>query len=133
VVAVTWAILGFATLALGAIVGLALDARSARKEQLAARDLLDKAHEELRNVEGDLKVETAAHVATADELRKERLLRASAEAERNEAWRQARDHIIEEINAMGIADAAAIGNRLLSRPLPGTRLSETVDGALEKP
>jgi hypothetical protein len=125
---------GSATLALIALTTwLTYKLVASKDQQLAARDMLDSAHEQLRGVEGDLKAETAAHAATTDELRKEKLLRASAEAERNEADRRARDQLVEEINASGIGDAIALGNRLLSRPLPGARLSETPGNDLEKP
>ena len=104
-----------------------------KDDQILAIKRIDQLDEQLMHTQNDLNTETAAHAATSDELRKEKLLRASAEAERNEAWRQARDHIVEQINQSGIADAANLGNRILSAPLPGTRLSDTPGNDLEKP
>lgn len=104
-----------------------------KDDQLVLMMTLDKEREEKRNLENDLNAETAAHAVTEDLRKKERDLRASAESQRNDAWKEARAHAVEVINASGIADAVSLGNRILSAPLPGTRLSETPDGALEKP
>lgn len=125
---------GVSTLALvGVAVWLVYRTLSAKDAEIALAKLLDKEREDLRATRGALAVEEAAHTATRDLLGKEQSLRAEVEAQRNQAWRECRDHIVEQILASDIAGAVALGNRLLAQPLPGVRLSETADGALEKP
>lgn len=125
---------GISTLTLvGVVVWLVYKSFAAKDAELVANKALEKEREEHRSTRGELAVEEAAHTTTRDLLRKEQDLRADVEAQRNDAERRVRDHIIEQIASSGIADAVALGNRILSAPLPGVRLSETADGALEKP
>lgn len=116
-IALAWAFVGFAALALTAIATLAVLNHRSKNEQLACRDLLDAERERNRVLENDLRLETSAHAVTRDELRKERDLRASAESQRNDAYREARDHVIERIKKAGVADAQRIISDLLSAPL----------------
>lgn len=106
---------------------------SSKDAQIKIDDTLDKEREETRVVRGQLALEEAAHDATRKELAEEKDLRARAEAERNEAWRQAREDAVQRIEALDPAAAAALGNHILSAPLPGVRLSDTADGHLERP
>lgn len=85
--------------------------------------------------------DSAREVAEA-RLKIEQDLRASAESQRNDAWKEAREHAVEIIRTSGIADAVTLGNRILSAPLPvlrgvpplpKARLSDSGDTALEKP
>lgn len=125
---------GVSTLALvGVVVWLVYKAFAAKDAEIAVNKAFEKEREEHRETRGELQVEEAAHTATRDLLRKEQGLRAEVEAQRNDAERRVRDHIVDQIASSGIADAVALGNRILSAPLSGVRLSETVDGALEKP
>jgi hypothetical protein len=117
----------------GALIWCVYKLVRSKDDQILAIKRIEQLDTQLEHTRGDLNVETAAHVATSEELRKEKLLRASAEAERNEAIRRDREQIVEHLNSVGIADAAAIGNRILSAPLPGTRLSDTPGNDLEKP
>ncbi len=119
--------------AIAAIVTLALKLAGAKDDQIAAMDLLDKEREQHRVTRGELEVETAAHAATRDELRKEKQLRTDVEAQRNQCVREDRENTVKLIENSGIADAVHLGNRILSAPLPGTKLSESGDAALEKP
>jgi hypothetical protein len=122
------------TLALvGVVVWLVYKSFAAKDGELAASKAFEKERDEHRATRGELQVEEAAHTATRDLLKKEQDLRAEAEAQRNDAERRVRDEIVEHILASDIDGAVALGNRILSAPLPGVRLSETPDGALEKP
>jgi hypothetical protein len=119
--------------ALAAVIVLAFKLVASTKEQLAARDLLDAERKQLAIARAELATETAAHAVTSDELRKEKLLRTDVEAQRNQCVREDRENTIKLIEGSGIADAVSLGNRILSAPMPGVRLSKTADGALEKP
>jgi hypothetical protein len=134
VIEVLAGIAGATTLALVPLVAwLTYKLVRSKDEQILAVKRIEQLDSSLSEVRGELNTETAAHAATSDELRKEKLLRASAEAQRNDAERRVRDHVVEFISKSGIADAAALGNRILSAPLPGARLSETPGNDLEKP
>lgn len=125
---------GVSTLALvGVVVWLVYKSLAAKDSEMTAVRALDKEREEHRSTRGELAVEEAAHTVTRDLLKKEQELRASVESQRNDAERRVRDQIVEQILASDIAGAVALGNRLLAQPLPSVRLSETADGALEKP
>jgi hypothetical protein len=119
----TYAFLGALFLVTSAFITLAFLNRKDGRELIAARDMLDKEREETRKVRGELAVETAAHAVTSDELRKEKILRAGAEAQRNEAYRTARDHFVERIKKAKVADANHLIADLLSMPLPGVLVS----------
>lgn len=119
--------------ALVAVIVLALKLAAAKDDQIATLDLLDDERTRARQLEEDLRLEIGAHEVTQGELDKERYLRAEAEASRNECVRRDRENTVKLIEGSGIADAVSIGNRILSAPLPGARLSETGDTALEKP
>lgn len=80
------------------------------------RDVLEKTDERADRAESDLALETAAHAETRRLLAAERDLRAAVEAERNEAYRTARDHFIEQIKTSGVADAIAFVSRLSLPP-----------------
>lgn len=118
---------------IGLVAFLAYKLVRSKDEQLAARDLLDKEREEKNHAVNDLAVETAAHAETRRLLAAEKDLRAVAESQRNQAWKESREEAVRIIESSGVADAAHLGNRILSMPLPGARLSETGDSALERP
>lgn len=125
---------GVSTLALvGVVVWLVYKSLAAKDSEISLAKQLDKEREEHRSTRGELAVEEAAHTVTRDLLTREQALRADVEAQRNQAWRDCRDHIVEQIASSGIGDAVALGNRILSSPMPGVRLSEAGDSALEKP
>jgi hypothetical protein len=107
-----------------AFVTLAFLNRKDGRELLAARDLLDGERAEHRKTHGELDVETAAHAVTSDLLRKEKELRASAESQRNEAYRTARDQIVERIQKAKVADANRIVADLLNMPIVVPKLPE---------
>jgi hypothetical protein len=114
------AIGGGGTLLFGiAFITLAFLNRRDARDLLNARDLLDSKDEELTKVRGELLLESATLVTTQDELRKEKNLRASAEAERNDAYRTARDQIVERLKKGNVADANHLITDLLSMPLGG--------------
>lgn len=114
------AIAGVSTgIGLIAVIVLAFKLSGAKDEQLAARDMLDQEREQHRKTRGELDVETAAHKATGDELRKEKALRADAEAQRNEAYRKEREDVVAIIEKSNVADAQRLVASLLARPLPG--------------
>lgn len=133
--------LGLAAASVAGLIAFAWRADSRASDLLATRKLLDVEHEHHRTTRGELNAEIAAHVVTRGELAKEKTLRASVEAQRNQAWRYARENAVAIIEASGIADAVSLGNRILSAPLPGSvpdavpivPLSESGDAALEKP
>ena len=54
-----------------------------------------------------------------DQLRKEKDLRAVAESQRNQAFKEARDQIVERIKTSNVADAQHLIAGLLAAPLPG--------------
>lgn len=112
------AIGGIGTVGLAAaIVVMAFKLVAASREQLAVRDLLDEEREQHRKTRGELEVESAAHVVTRDELRKEKNLRASAESQRNQAHMEEREHVVRIIEKSNIADAAHLVARILAAPL----------------
>lgn len=129
----TYALLGSGLGALAAVMTLALLLYKAQRDVIACRDMLAATREELSKTRGELEVEIAAHKVTKDELAREKDLRAATESERNDAVRQERARIVEEIHASDLAGAVDLGNRILSRPLPGVRLSETPGNELERP
>lgn len=83
---------GLSTLALvGVVVWLVYRALGAKDAELAIGKALDKEREDHRATRGELQVEEAAHTVTRDLLERERMLRAGAEVQRNEALRRARE------------------------------------------
>lgn len=102
-----------------AVVVLAFKYVGAVKEQLAARDMLDKEREQKQVALGELATEAAAHAVTQKRLLAEQDLRASVESQRNDAYRRARDYYAARLKASGVADAIRIVDDLLSAPLPG--------------
>lgn len=106
-----------------AFVTLAFLNRRDGRELIAAHDMLDKEREETRAVRNELALEIAAHAVTEDSLRKEKDLRASAESQRNDAYRMARDQIVERLKKAKVADANHLIADLLSMPLPGVLVS----------
>ena len=110
---------GASAVCLVVIVWLTYKLVRSKDEQLAARDMLDAERKELAKVRGELDVETAAHAVTQKRLSAEQELRASVEAQRNDAFRTARDHYAERLKNSGVADAIRIVDELLSGPLPG--------------
>jgi hypothetical protein len=121
VIEVLAAIGGGATLVL-----IALDAWltyrlvAAMREQIAARDRLEKLDEEYDALETDrngLKVELDSERAKTKTLT-DRV--AVVEAERNEAQRQEREYVVERIKRAGVADANGIIADLLVAPLAGS-------------
>jgi hypothetical protein len=114
------AIGGIGTVGLAAaIVVMAFKLAAASREQLAVRDLLDEEREQHRKTRGELEVETAAHGVTKKQLKAEKQLRASVESERNHAYQQARNDVVERIKKSKVADAQHILADLLALPLPG--------------
>lgn len=103
-----------------------------KDEQLAARDMLDAERKELAKVRGELDVETAAHVATRDELRKEKYARADSEAQRNAAYLEERNNVVAIIEKSNLADAALLVGRILAAPLPGARADSGVSEAVSE-
>lgn len=118
--------------ALIAVIVLAFKLVAAAREQIAARDLYDGEREQHRKTRGELDIETASHAVTRDELRKEKDLRASAESQRNAAYLEEREHVVEIVKTANIASASGLVARLLAAPLangvppqvPGARRSE---------
>ncbi len=100
-----------------AVVVLAFKYAGAVREQLAARDLLDTEREELRKTRGELDVETATHAVTAKRLDEERELRIAVEAQRNDAYRRARDFYAAKLKASNVADAVRLVDELLALPV----------------
>lgn len=129
----TWAILGFAALTTGTIATLAIMLSRSKDTTIAAIDMRDKERERANHAEADLALESAAHAETRRLLAAEKDLRSQAEAQRNEAWRHAREDAARIIEQSGIADAAHLGNRILSAPLPGVRLSDTPGNEILEP
>lgn len=129
----TYALVGLCVLLAGMLSAAGLWLRSEVKEGKTCRDRLEEMDDLADRYHSERDVEVAAHAVTSAELAETKLRLASAEADRNEAWRLARDQIAEQILSSGIGDAVALGNRILSAPMPGVRLSETADGRLEKP
>jgi hypothetical protein len=130
---IIYGLLGLLAIALGGLITFALLERKNNREILAVRDLYETLDEQFDALEVDRNGLVVELAATRDLLKKERDLRASAESERNQCVREDRENTIKLIETSGIADAVALGNRILSAPMPGVRLSETRDGALEKP
>lgn len=110
---------GASAVCLVVIVWLTYKLVRSKDEQLAARDMLDKERERADAAEGDLKAESAAHVVTRDELRKEKYARAEAEAQRNAAHMEERNNVVAIIEKSNLADAALLVSRILAAPLPG--------------
>lgn len=124
---------GLGTLgALVAIVIMSFRLDSARREQLAARDMLDKERERADAAEGDLKAESAAHAVTRDELRKEKYARAEAESQRNAAHMEERNNVVAIIEKSNLADAALLVSRILAAPLPGARADNSADAGVSE-
>lgn len=99
------------------VLALALLGRRDAKELLAARDVLEKLDEQFDALEVDrngLKVEIDSE-RTKTKTLTDRV--AVAEAQRNEAQRRERDHVIERIKSAKVADANRIIADLLSTPL----------------
>lgn len=103
------------------------------RELLAARDIIEKAHEETSKVRGELALETTAHGVTRDELRKEKDLRASVESERNQAFTEGVHHVVEKLKKSGIADVQRFTADLLATPLPGFVPAEVPQGRATAP
>jgi hypothetical protein len=121
---------------IGATAAVVTFALLGRKDAATIRqlgDLLNAERDQHRVTHGELDLETAAHAVTRALLAKEKDLRASAESERNQCVREDRENTIKLIESSGVADALHLGNRILSQPLPGARLSESGSSALEKP
>lgn len=133
--------LGIAALSVPGLIAFAWSANRRASDLIATSTLLRDEVIDHAKTRGELNAEIAAHVVTRDELAKEKQLCASVEAQRNEAWRYARENAVKIIEASGIADAVSLGNRILSAPLPGSMpdavpvvpRSEDGDAALEKP
>lgn len=111
--------IGAGTSAIGliAVIVLAFKLVASAREQLAARDLLDKEREFAAALLVDrngLKVELDSE-RTKTKVLADRL--AVAEAQRNEAQRRERDHVIERIKGADVSDANRIVADLLSAPL----------------
>lgn len=126
----TWALLGGLLLVTAAFVTQTFLGRKDARELLAARDMLDQEREETRVVRGQLASEEAAHEVTEKLLKKEQALRATAEAERNDAYRRARDYYAERIRNSGVADAIHLVDSILALPLPGV-VRDASDGVSE--
>lgn len=124
---------GTTLVSLGLIAFLVYKLVASKDAQLTLDKELNEEKGKRRTVESSLDLETAAHTETRRELAEEKDLRAAAEAQRNQAWREAREDAVNRIALLDPAAAAAYGNRILSAPLPGVRLSDTADGRLEKP
>jgi hypothetical protein len=85
-------------------------------EILANYAKLDEEYDALEVDRNGLKVELDG---ARESLRRERDLRAAVEAERNEAYRKARDYYAARIKASSVADAVRLVDELLSMPIPG--------------
>ena len=114
-----WALVGIIVLLAPAFVMLTFLNRKDNRETLAARDRIEKLDDELAKVRGELTVEIAAHAMTGDRLKRENALRTSTEAQRNEAFRQGVEYVVEKLKKSGLADAEHFVGRLLADPLPG--------------
>jgi hypothetical protein len=126
----------------GGLIGLALVSRKDNREALAVRDLLDAQRQLARQYEMERDVEIAAHAVTSTELREARERLSIAEAQRNTAYREARDHYVEQVKNAPIADAGKLLEELLAAPWPsavGMPKARTTDDTsaddsdLEKP
>lgn len=132
-IALAWALVGLLVVTTGSTVTFAVLSHRSKNEQLAARDLLDAEREQHRVTRGERDAETAAHAVTRDELRKEKDLRASAESERNQAYREGANHVVERIKTANIADANRFLAGLLADPLAGFVPREVPEGRSTAP
>jgi hypothetical protein len=89
----------------------------AMREQLGARDLLDKEREELRHVRGDLDTETAAHAVDTKRLVIADNLRFVAEAQRNEALRRVTELLRQHMRTATDDEIRALTDEAFSSPL----------------
>lgn len=105
----------------------------AQRETMAVRDLYENLDEMADKFEAERDEKSKALDVTSAELSETKQRLVSAESQRDDAWRLAREEIAKHIMESDLAGAADIGNAILRTPLPGVRLSDTADGALEKP
>jgi hypothetical protein len=110
---------GGTVIGLVAVLVLVFKLVKAKDEQLACRDLLDQEREQHRKTRGELATEVAGHATTQKRLDAEQKLRVEVEAQRNEAFRVARDFYAEKLMNSGVADAIKLVDSVLSGPLPG--------------
>lgn len=115
----TWALLGGLLLVTSAFVTLTFLNRKDGRELIAARDRIEKLDEEYGELERDRNGLTVELAAARELLAKERDLRAVAESQRNTAFQQARDQLVERIKKSNVADAQRLVADLLAAPLPG--------------
>jgi hypothetical protein len=120
-----------AALSVAAILAVSLSVvlywwRDEVKQGKTARDMIDSLQERAALAESNLRVQEMANKATVAELNLIRDQLGLAQAQRNEALRDAREWFasqLEKTDAPGVADVL---KRLLSEPLPGVSDVPTV-------
>jgi hypothetical protein len=127
VIALACIALGLAVASTAGLIAFAWRADRRSSDLLAARDIIDAERRRADATTSERDIEIAAHAVTSKQLADERELRAAIEAERNDAYRIARDYYAARIESANVADAARIVSDLLALPLP-----RVVSGALPK-
>lgn len=121
-----WAFLGYAVLSLGAVVGAFLDARSARKETMRLRDVLDSERSVSAEYKSARDVEVAAHAVTSAELKEATQRLAVAEAQRNEVMRREAERL-KESDVHTVADVLSDSLAQPWKPVHGVQPSQAAD------
>jgi hypothetical protein len=127
VIALACIALGLAVASTAGLIAFAWRADKRATAFIDARDLFQNERWRADAMTSERDIEVAAHAVTAKQLKDERDLRAAIEAERNDAYRIARDYYAARIESANVADASRIVSELLALPLP-----RVVSGALPK-
>lgn len=130
---IEWLLGGGLVASSGAFIALAFLNRKDNRELVMAQKTISDTQSLANEYKAQRDQKAAALDVTSAELAETKERLASAESQRDDAWRLAREEIAKHIMDSDLAGAVDIGNHILSAPLPGTRLSDTADGALEKP
>lgn len=119
----TWALLGLLFALLGVVTLFGAWLHGTHKEAKALSDMLIAVNKELEKTRSELHDETLSLAAMQEQLDETKSRLATAEAQRNQAYEAARDHIVERIKKSGIADASKLLSDLLAGGFPTVGVS----------